>query len=346
MKPAIKTIITVLFTLSFLEGSAQTEESYKQEEQQRIKEIAAAFDIFINARLPEADRIKAVEKFAFVQDQKQIQSVRDILSDPKNTDALRAVALSKVKHYLQNDEKLFTDVISWLLNPRTSTALRIETLKAVGTIAFSPFGTSIQDQLQEVYRKLLDDPKVEFRRAAFNYLSVRGDDLAQKKLVDGLQSAKPPLPLNESIMMLGYDIHGDHYPAVFNVLRETRDKSAKIEAIRVLGNYEPARRTIIDLLLSPREDKEIRMASLKTLNAFDAGNFSNHAKVLFELKGTPDDLLIYSINAEKYRRLLPSANKTKIDDGFNQSVKSLSSQNNSQQVNTAARTYLKALGIE
>lgn len=344
-----KTALTfsIFTTLIIQTGLAQTSEFFRQQENASLQETSKAFNVFLNENLSEDQRIEAVSKHALVKSPKQLDALKSIVRNTSNSDRIRTTALRKIKHYVKDDIQLYDEVVAWLLNTGTPTMLRKETLETIGSLSFTSFGMqAVPDHLLDIYRKLMDDPIIEYRKTALNFLVLHGDDNAQQRLIRGLQNpAASLLPASESIALLGHDIHGDHYPVIYKVLQETTDKSTKIQAIKVLGNYELAKGDIIDYLNDAKEDRDIRLAAIKTLNAFDQGNFSDYTQPLFEKENTPDELLIYAINAEKYRRILP-ANRDKESDSFDISVKSLINKDRSDDLIKAAKIYVNTLSVE
>lgn len=347
-------LITFLLALPILAFTQFTREDYIKEEQNRIDEVRKGFDVFLNTQLSDGQRINAVESFPTVNDEGQLPRVKRIVRNREESDEVRAMAMAKLSYHTEQDESLYKNVLDWVVDPNTPKLLRLQTLNTLGLLGFTPFGMqAVGDDIISTYRKLVNDNEIEYRRTAFNYLAVRGDDFAQQLLIQGLQNPQQSLlPSSESIAMLSFDIHGDHYPVIFKVMQETNEKATLIEAIRVLGNYAPARPEIIKYLNDQQEDREVRLSAMKTLNAFDQDNFARNVLPLIRNRNTPEELVIYAINAEKYRRKSNRVRNNKIvsgqfvGDSFDQAVQQLNSNSESNSpVGKSANIYLRTLNL-
>ncbi|GJM33358.1 MAG: hypothetical protein DHS20C18_23590 [Saprospiraceae bacterium] len=332
----------------------KTEADFRREEAERRQEIKKAFDIFINASNAESTRLRAVEKVPTTYDEKQRDLLNRIVRSPNESDAIRAMALNKLKHHLSTDKELLDQIKRWVIDKNTPQMLRKESLNALELVNFSSLGMQgIPDDLLSIYRKLTEDELIEFRRIAFKFLSLRNDDFAQQLLIRGLNNPQNALlPAPESIYYLSYNIHGDYYPVINRVLLETNDNKTKIQALNVLGNYEPARPKILEILNNAQEDEAVRLAAMKTLNAFDKTKFAEYVMPLFQARNTPDDLLAYAISAEKHRRNNNRVRAQKYNNGkyqldpFDRNVKELYEKSSSSIVKRVANDYLRTLDFE
>ena len=349
--------INMIFFIALICSSCmaqKTEADYRNEENAYAQNVKEAFDVFLNPQITEVNRTQAVEKYAVALDAEQISALKNLARNTQAADQIRAIALMKVKYQVQQDSKLLSDVLKWVQNPNTPTELRNSSLSILGHVSFSAFGMqAVSDQIIETYRDLTDDPNINFRRHAFNFLSQHGDDFAQQLLIKAIQSPQEGLlSQSESIAYLSYDIKGDHYPIVFRVFQETNNENTLMEAIRVLGNYGPARSRIVEILRDNKQKEAVRIAAIKTLNAFDQENFADHFMPLFRDRNTPDELFVYAINAEKYRRDNNAVRATKyrngkyVADKFDQQVINLSKSNFSDNAVRAARIYVRTLNFE
>jgi len=349
---SIKSFVVIgLVLLASVTAGAQSSEDFRQQENQRLQAIEKGFEVFLNEQASDKDRIAAVADYPMAKDPKQIAALKTVVGNREASPAIRTKALSSIHYYLQEDEKFYNDVISLLSNNRTPKPLREECLRAVGVLSFSAFGMQVvSEDLLKVYRDLLNDEDILFRRDAYNKLAIGGDDIAQQNLIEGLKNADVrPLPADECIRLLGYDIKGDYYPVIHEVAQNTTELKTKVAAIKVLGNYAPAKSDIITYLNDTNESDEVRLAAIKSLNAFDKENFTTYAESLLQKADAPAEVLIYAINAEKYRRLSPTF-KVKEGDTFDQSVKSLLEQKDLENVSTdlvrqSAQNYITTLGL-
>lgn len=346
-------VVFGLVLMTSVAALAQSSEDYRQQEIRRLEAIKNGFDVFLNQRVSDRERIAAVAAYPIAKDPAQVKALKVTVNNSNASPAIRVVALRSVLDYIQGDGPFFNQVMEYLASPTTPKAFRDECLRSVGVVSFSAFGMQqVAEDILNVYRGLLTDKDINYRRDAYHKLAQGGDDVAQQNLINGLKDAQElPLPADECIRLLAYDIKGDYYPVIHEIAQSTSELKIKVAAIEVLGNYVPAREDIIASLNDTNESKEVRLAALKTLNAFDKENFTLYAEGVLQGPDAPVEVVIYAINAEKYRRLAPGF-RQKSGDTFDQTVKALLNRQKSQQdtsqdlVRKSALNYLNTLGIE
>jgi HEAT repeat protein len=256
-------------------ATAYAQDAYKDsllhEEDEYVNTVNKAAAMFLNKKLSTAERIKAMEPYSVIYDQQQVAQFKTVVLDSKEPSQIRAVALDRIYSYATDDQQLTALRMEWLGNPKVPAVLRREALQVEQVLTFSSM------QVADVYEKMLTDPEAEFRLFAFTKLIIHGDARAQQLLIQGLENPKAALmPAPDAIGVLSMAQKKEYYPALYKLMRQTKDEPTRLAAIQSLGFYQPARADIITISLNPNEKEEFREAALGALYAADRDNIVNY----------------------------------------------------------------------
>lgn len=331
-------------------SSQPTAESFRAEVEARQEAAAQAAEVFLDPARSDKDRLAAVEAFPAFFGEKHLQAALGVARDSKESGEIRAAALRRADTAIFRDEKLISEILAWLKDPGTPPPLRQASLEIAEVLTFTTFGMqAVREDLIQAFRTLTADEDVNYRRAAFGALAPLGDDRAQRLLIQGAkQAGDDPLPPEECIRLLGLDVHGDYLPDLYEVFQDPPSEAARLEAIRLLGQYPPARPDLVKVLQDANSSLESRMAAIGTLNANDPEGFEAHVLPVLQQKGAPAELVSYGIQSELYRRKRSSWKSQRLQaapDAFEQEVRKLSISGQGD-VKTLARQYLRELDLE
>src|SRR6476469_1891354 len=86
-------------------------------------------DQYLNKKLTPAERIKAIEPYAIIYEESQVEQFKDIVLNEKVLPEVRATALSKIHAYAQDDQRIISLALGWLGDPKAPKVLRYEALQ-------------------------------------------------------------------------------------------------------------------------------------------------------------------------------------------------------------------------
>lgn len=293
--------------------------------------------MFLNQRLSPERRLKAIEPHAALYDEKQIAMFQRVVADEQEPPEIRAAALARVTEYVPGDERISRLIINWLGNPRETPVLRRAALRADSALAFEHM------QMPEVYKKMLEDPDPEMRVYAFSRLVPHGDARAQQMLIEGLKNPEAaPLPAPLAIAILSTAPKSEALPTLFEVAQNTRDEAARIEAIRLLGGYAPARKTLVDISRNAGEKDETRAAALSALYAGDRDNIVQYATPILTAEASPELRSLAIQMTTSVRQDMKYRFNAKSADAYDRLIEKLS-RDDAPQVRKAAQTYIETV---
>ena len=338
MKYTILFLLAVSFEISY--GQNSTKNSLIQEVDDYVQTVTRAADQFLNNKLSIKQRIDAIEPYDFIYNQKQIRQFKEIALDEKEPVEIRAAALSKIYDVIPDDEKLWSLAVGWLGNPDTPKVLRQVAFDLISNSTFSSMN------VPDIYRKMLDDPDPEFRLFAFTQLIVHGDARAQQKLIDGLKNSQSALlPAPTAISVLSMAPKKEFYPALYQVLHQTKDEATRLAAIRVLGAYRGAKQDLIAISRDAREKEEFREAALGALFVGDRDNIVQYVTPVLSDKNAALRLKIVAIQMtiDVRQSMTYRANAKKADD-YDQVIKKIANdKSNPPDLQNIAIKYLETV---
>ena len=335
MKLIICLLLLLSSTITFGQNSAKASLIHQVDEY--VKKVNKAAGEFLNNKLTIAGRIKAIEPYDIIYDDKQIEQFRKIVLDAKEQPEIRAMALDKIYQVVADDEKLVTLSIGWLDNQQAPKVLREEALQVMDNLSFSSM------DVPDVYEKMLEDPEPEFRRCAFTKLIVHGDARAQQKLIEGLENPQVALlPAPDAIAILSMSLKKEYYPSLYNVLQQTTDEATRLEAIRALGSYKEAGENLISISRNSNEREEFREAALGALYAGDRENIADYVLPILTDKSSTPRLQIIGIQMTiDVRQSIAYRIKTKKADKLDLLIKKLAKDNSMPDLQQIAIKYIR-----
>lgn len=335
----MKRAIIILTLLMPLAAAAQStlRVQLDREARQYQATVAEAANAFLNRRLPAESRLKAIEPHAALYDEQQIAQFQNVVLDPEEPPAIRAAALARIVEYVPNNERLGRLINQWLGDPKEPLVLRRAALSADSTLAFEHM------QMPEVYQRMLDDPLPELRLYAFSRLVPRGDARAQQLLIDGLrkpESARLEAPA--AIAILSTAPKSEVLPTLYDIVQSTKDEATRVEAIRLLGGYAPARKTLVDITRNASEKDPARAAALSALYAGDRENIVQYAAPILSAEASPDLQSLAIQMTTSVRQAMSYRVNAKHADSYDRLVEKLSREGDPQ-VRKAAQTYVETV---
>jgi HEAT repeat protein len=335
MKLIICLLLLSTSAITFGQNSAKA--SLIREVDEYVKKVNKAAGEFLNNKLTIAGRIKAIEAYDIIYDDKQIEQFRMIVLDAKEQPEIRATALDKIYQMVDDDEKLVTLSIGWLDNQQAPKVLREEALQVMDNLSFSSM------DVPDVYEKMLEDPELEFRRCAFTKLIVHGDARAQQKLIEGLENPQVALlSAPDAIAILSMSLKKEYYPSLYKVLQQTTDEATRLEAIRALGSYKEARENLVSISRNSNEGEEFREAALGALYAGDRENIVDYVLPILTDKSAKPRLRIIGIQMTiDVRQSIAYRIKTKKADKLDLLIKKLAKDNNMPDLQQIAIKYIR-----
>jgi len=336
MKKIILSILIISSSLVY--GQNETKDSLDHEIDDYVNNVNKAANQFLNDKLSAAERIKAIEPYEIIYDEKQVQQFKTIVLDNNENPEIRAAALNKIYQFVPGDEKLELLMYQLLGNPQAPKSLRKEALELAENLSFASM------DVPDVYQKMLEDPEYEFRLFAFTKLIIHGDSRAQQKLIEGLENPHlASLPAPTAISILSMSLKKEFYPALYKILQQTKDEPTRLEAIRALGFYKEARPKLIAISRDAGEQEEFRETALDALYAGDRENIVTYALPIVADMRTPLRLQLVAIQmAIDVRQSIAYRRKAAKADNFDLLIKRLSKDKNKDiQLQQMATKYVE-----
>jgi HEAT repeat protein len=335
--------MTILLIMAMSPALVQAQptkrEVLAQEVDDYVKVVNGAAATFLNKRLPPAERVKALAPHSTIYDEKQVEQFKGVVLDADEQPEVRAMAMDRIARYVPGDERLRQVGTEWLGNPQAPRVLREEALTLEANFSFSSMNTP------EIYQKLLDDPEMAIRVFAFTKLVIHGDARAQQKLINGLENpGAATVPAPTAIGILSMALKKEYYPAVYQVLLQTKDDATRLEAIRALGFYPPARQALIAISRDGNEKETNREAALGALYAGDREHIVQYVTPILtgtgaspRLQGVAIQMTIDVRQASTYRT------KAKRADDHDRLIQKLARESVDPEVRKIANTYLESV---
>lgn len=153
----------------------------------------------------------------------------------------------------------------------------------------------------EVLRGVMDDPDLPLRLSAIEALASEKDEYVQRRLLEGLEDPSQALvPPEKALEFLSYDLHGDYYPLLREIIENPPSLAAKREAVRLLGADATSTDVLVRLLRNKGEDPEVRNISAAALQTIAPVEFQGLAREIALDENDDDDLRALSITALDY----------------------------------------------
>jgi hypothetical protein len=320
--------------------AAQTDkQTLKREVERYVETVNGAAATFLNRKLPDAERIKAITPHPVIYEAKQVEQFKATVLDGRESPEVRAVALRRIVAHISAEPTLVSITTQWLGDPQTPRPLREAALDVEQSLSFMNMNSP------EVYQKMLDDPEPVMRMFAFTRLVSNGDARAQQKLIRGLESPdSASLPPVHAISILTMAPKPEFYPAVFNLLRATKDPAIRLEAIRVLGPYVEARQSLIAIAQDGGEKAEFREAALGALYSGDRDNIVSYVSPIVRDAAAPTRLQAIGIRmTTDVRQSNKVRTKAKRADEYDRLVQKVAREARNDELRVVAGQYIEAV---
>jgi len=289
----------------------------------------------------ESDLKAALKDLPYLTEEGDVAKAMDIIRD-KNADAsLRALALLKVSNAKVNDPDFIETNIRLLEDPNNDEKVRLTSFNLLSNLSFSSKQMAASKAaFVSTLRKVVEDPVVSLREMATEVLAVNKDESIQQRLVDDIKANRSTLvPRLKAIQLLRYDIHGNHYPVVKDILL-SRDATEpeKVAAVHVLANDPSAKDLLVDILKDKQQLKKVRVATVSALQAINPEAFVSAAKQI-----VLDDKEDKSLRAVTLNGIMLHADSDmmKGDTDFIKHVDKIKAQSLSPALKKVARNYME-----
>ncbi|HZG53151.1 MAG TPA: HEAT repeat domain-containing protein [Pyrinomonadaceae bacterium] len=270
------------------------------------------------------ERLDALESVRGTKGQDVVGDIVNLVRNKDEDLELRISALDGVSSEV-GEHHVLIDVTLALLADESEppllrrAAFRVLQQSSFRTILFQPK----RPEYLAVLRGIVSDDDPQLRLLAIETLAVEKDEYVQRLLTEGLKD--PPValvPPEKAIEFLGYDLHGDHYPILREMVETSPNPAAKREAVRLLSADATSKDMLARLLRDKSEDDEIRTISAVALQSIAPAEFEAQAKQIAVDEDEDDDLRAVCISALDYFGDQESLNR---DEEFNQQIDQLSS---------------------
>jgi uncharacterized protein (UPF0147 family) len=333
------TILLLALLCTAMIARSADKQALNSEVNQYVETVNKAAATFLNRKLPDAQRIKAIQPHAIIHDARQVEQFKSTALDTTESPEVRATALRRVVEYISADPRLGALVTQLLGDPKAPRPLREAALEVEANLSYTSMNTPA------VYQKMLDDPEPAIRNFAFARLVSHGDAGAQQRLIRGLENpSQAPLPATNAIAILSMAPKREFLPAVYKVMRETQDPATRLEAIRVLGPYPEARQSLVSISRDPKEKPEFREAALDALYSGDRDNIVQYVTPIVSDPNAPPRLQAIGIKmTTDVRQNMALRSKAKKADDYDRLVQKVARESRDSAVQSAANKYLEAV---
>jgi hypothetical protein len=246
-------------------GGSEVPETAALEAQRRVR--AEALETFLDRSETTAERLAAIERMGYPTE-RAFTSLLRIVADPEEADEVRLAAFQR--HRM--DEELAAAGLAILADPADGG----ETLDAGLVFDLArrtrfPLHTDIRQEIQEVLRGLLRDPRESVRVNAFRALAPTNDAVAIELLGDSVREGTDgPVPLAEAIDLL--DLAGSTgHLSLLRPLLDHPDLEVQMQAVKALGVDPASHDAIIAILEDRGRPTALRVQALRGLKRSDPG---------------------------------------------------------------------------
>lgn len=239
--------------------------------------------------------------------------------------SVRLQALGKIADRLFNDTGGVQRVIQVMLDKTEAIDIRNGALNTLLSISFSsPAIKAANSEFMAGLKALSDDENAGLKSIALETLASYNDDFALAKIKAGIDSPETAVFSEaKAVQLLGLNRTGEYNQVIQDKLQTSQDADVQIEAIHALSADPNSEELIKDKLEDKTALKDVRLASLKALQALSPERFVTAAKSLLADDSDYHDIRVAAINSIA---LQPQYATVFNDEVFTDKVKSLSSQ--------------------
>jgi len=253
-------------------------------------------------------RIAAIKNIEFFQDKEQIKKCLDIVMDGTQPDAVRVAAIFKVRHHIHHKDELRNKALEWMERSYTPPKFRQAAMDIMQMYVFkTQTPEDKRQQTVDAFRRVaVSDSQTKFRERAMYVLTNYGDPESRRILGNGLRNPSEAVIAPDKAITLLAGIIDDseyYYSLIQNVLNNPPSEAAQIEAIRALGNYEPARKDILKVLENKRAGTAARVTALTSLNSSIGDDFFDIVEPVILDEDAPEELRVRGLQAQMYREM-------------------------------------------
>ena len=192
----------------------------------------------------------------------------------------RAAAVGQAAENATKRPQLMSTLIALIADTDEKVEVRRAALAAVQastfkTLEFRQWTPDYHDAL----RVAATDDDRNLRVQALDILALNKDPYAQQLLLQGLQKPRESLvrPV-EAVRMLGYDVHAEHYPALRQIVAESKQPALRREALRVLAADSSSVDLMRDIAGDRQEDRQARTTAAIALQSLAPKEFAKVAR--------------------------------------------------------------------
>jgi HEAT repeat protein len=212
---------------------------------------------------------------------------------------VRIAALAGVSVEIGKDPELIDAVLGLVADRSEPAAVRRAALDVLRQNSFRTklFAPKRADYLG-VLRDIIDAPDLPLRFSAIDVLAAEKDEYVQRRLKEGLEDPSRALvPPENALGFLGYDLHGDYYPLLREIIENPPNLASKREAARLLGADAASAHVLVGLLRDKGEDPEVRNISAAALQAIAPDAFEDMAREIVLDESEDDNLRALGVTA-------------------------------------------------
>ncbi len=307
MKIIILTLTSIILSSAMLPAQITREEYLAQLEAYK-KSADAGLATFFNKNQSASKRIEAISKIDRFTDEEDIKRCMDIVMDVAQPDEVRAAAIFKVRYKIHHHEAARNKILTQIEQSYAPPKFREAAMDVMQMYVFKPqTPESERQKVMTVFRKIgTNDSRPQFRERAMYVLTTLGDSEARRILSTGLKDpTQAVIAPDKAINLLAGVINNSeyYYELIQNILNNPPTQAAQLEAIRALGNYEPARDDILKVLENKRAAPELRIAAMNGLNASLGDDFFEFTKSVILDEDAPEELRIRGLQSQLYREV-------------------------------------------
>jgi len=276
-------------------------------------------------------------------DDDDVAAALGVLGDDDQDVDLRLAALGVISIEIGHRPDVIDRLVDLFRDETAPAALRHEALSVFQQSSFSmaAFPAKRPDYLNAL-RSIVDDRDAELRRRAIGILAREKDEYVQRRLLEGLeQPSKALVPPAKAIQFLGYDVHAEYFPLLRRIAGQTRNRTVKKEAVRLLAADPSSREMLADLLNDKAESRDVRIISAIALQSLAPNQFEAQARRIVLDDEDDDQVRATCINA-----LTHFANPAAFaqDDAFARRVEQMRKESGSPQLRRATTSYMSKYG--
>ncbi len=196
-----------------------------------------------------------------------------------DNDTVRTYALGQLTCDGKNEPRVVEAIIGILGSPNASAVVKQAAIAAIKQLKFiSQIISTYRPAYTEAVQTLIDNPDVELRIAALEFLMTQKDRTAQQRLEASLKSGSYIVPLDKLVQLLGQDIHADIFPTLRSIALKGEDSSSRYESIRVLAGDPDSKEVLEGIFSNVSENESLRMASGNALQSLAPESYTSAAK--------------------------------------------------------------------